>query len=33
MNPGKLPRVTDLQYLETTLRVLDDVKRQGIDVG
>jgi hypothetical protein len=33
LNPGQLPLVTDLQYLETTLKVLDDWRRQGIDVG
>ena len=33
LNPGSLPRVTDVQYLETTLRVLDVWRRAGIDVG
>jgi hypothetical protein len=33
LNPGRLPRVNDVQYLETTLRVLDGWRRQGIDVG
>ncbi len=33
LNPGSLPRVTDIQYLETTLRVLDAWRLQGIDVG
>jgi hypothetical protein len=26
LNPGSRPRVTDIQYLETTLRVLDDLE-------
>jgi hypothetical protein len=30
---GGLPRATDIQYLETTLRVLDAWRRDGIDVG
>jgi hypothetical protein len=29
---GSLPRASDIQYLETTLRVLHDWRRQGIDV-
>jgi hypothetical protein len=33
LNPGRLPRVNDVQYLEVTLRVLDGWRRQGIDVG
>jgi hypothetical protein len=33
LNPGQLPLVSDLQYLQTTLKVLDDWRRQGIDVG
>jgi hypothetical protein len=33
LNPGQLPRVADLQHLETTLKVLEDWRRQGIDVG
>jgi hypothetical protein len=33
LNPGSLPRVTDIQYLETTLRVLNAWRRDGIDVG
>ncbi len=33
MNPGGIPRVTDVQYLEATLRVLDDWRKQEIDVG
>jgi hypothetical protein len=33
LSPGQLPRMTDVQYLETTLKVLDDWRRQGIDVG
>ena len=33
LNPGQLPPVSDLQYLQTTLKVLDDWRRQGIDVG
>jgi len=32
LNSGSLPRVGDIQYLETTLRVLDDWRRKGIDV-
>jgi hypothetical protein len=33
LNPGGHPRATDIQYLETTLRVLDAWRRNGIDVG
>jgi transposase IS116/IS110/IS902 family protein len=33
LNPGQLPLVSDLQYLQTTLKVLDDWRRQGIEVG
>jgi hypothetical protein len=33
LNPGSLPQVTDIQYLETALRVLDAWRRAGIDVG
>jgi hypothetical protein len=33
LNPGRLPQVTDIQYLETALRVLDACRRAGIDVG
>ncbi len=33
LNRGSLPRVTDIQYLETTLRVLDAWWHEGIDVG
>jgi hypothetical protein len=33
MVPGRTPRLSDLQYLETTVRVLDDFRRKGIDVG
>ena len=33
LNPGNLPRVTDIQYLETTLRVLDGWRHQQIDGG
>lgn len=29
LNPGCLPQVTDIQYLETTLRVLDACRREG----
>ena len=32
LNPCGLPRATDIQYLETTLRVLDAWRRDGIDV-
>lgn len=31
--PGTIPRLGDAQYLETTLRLLRDWKRQKIDVG
>jgi len=31
--PGTIPRLGDAQYLETTLRLLHDWKRQKIDVG
>lgn len=33
MVPGRTPRLADLQYLETTVRVLDDFRRKGINVG
>ena len=33
LNPGSLPQVTDIQYLETALRVLDAWRRAGIDLG
>ena len=33
LNSGGLPQVTDVQYLETALRVLDAWRRAGIDVG
>lgn len=33
LNSGSLPQVIDIQYLETTLRVLDALRRKGIDVG
>ena len=29
LNTGSLPRATDIQYLETTLRVLDDLEASG----
>jgi hypothetical protein len=32
LSSGRLPSVGDIQYLETTLRVLDDWRRKGIDV-
>lgn len=33
LNPGSIPRVADIQYLEASLRVLDGWRRQGVDVG
>lgn len=33
MAPGRTPRLSDLQYLETTVRVLGDFRRKGIDIG
>lgn len=33
MVPGSIPKVADIQHLQTTLRVLADWKRQGIQVG
>jgi len=33
LNPGGLPNSLDIQYLEATLRVLKDWKRQGVDVS
>lgn len=33
LKAGSVPRVGDIKYLETTLRVLDAWRRQGIDVG
>jgi hypothetical protein len=33
MNPGRTPTVADMQYLQTTLRMLEDWKRQGFYVG
>jgi hypothetical protein len=33
LNPGGIPRLADVQFLERTLRILDAWKRQGIDVG
>lgn len=33
LNPGSLPRLTDVQYLETTVRVLDSWKHAGKNVG
>ena len=32
MVPGRIPRVADLQYLEATVRVLDDFRKKGINV-
>lgn len=32
LNSGSLPRVGDIQYLEATLRVLNEWRRKGIDV-
>ena len=33
LNPGEIPRLSDAQYLEATLRILDIWKKQDIDVG
>ena len=33
LNPGETPSVSDAQYLDATLRVLDAWKKNGIDVG
>ncbi len=33
LNPGDIPRLADVQFLERTLRVLDTWNRQKIDVG
>ena len=33
LNPGCIPRLADVQFLERTLRVLDTWDRQRIDVG
>ncbi len=33
LDPGGIPRLADVQFLERTLRVLDTWKRQDIDVG
>lgn len=33
LNPGGIPRVADVQFLERTLRILGTWKRQGIDMG
>lgn len=33
MVPGRIPRVADMQYLEATVRVLDDFRKKGVNVG
>lgn len=32
MVPGRIPRISDMQYLEATVRVLDDFRKKGINV-
>jgi hypothetical protein len=31
--PGEIPRLSDAQYLESTLRILDTWKKQKINIG
>jgi hypothetical protein len=33
MVPGRIPRISDMQYLEATVRVLDDLRKKGINVA
>jgi len=33
MVPGRIPRISDIQYLEATVRVLDDFRKKGINVA
>lgn len=33
LNPGDIPRLADVQFLETALRTLDDWRRQGVGVS